>query len=303
MTQPEYSTTRNLITEKPACFDSCTEGLTTLFKTPDNEHKIAESGLRLKRLYKSSSEEKPLITVVTVVYNGAEYLEDTIKSVIEQTYDNVEYIIVDGGSTDGSLDIIRRYEDAIDYWVSEQDRGIYDAMNKGIDLGSGDWINFMNAGDFFFESETIYKVFFDTDSLFGVGVIYGDHEVRYSNKTKTVKAGDVKNLWKGSQFCHQSAFIGLNYHKNNKFNLCRKIAADFDFFYKSFLGNIAFLYKDNCISRVSSGGVSDTKRLESIKERYSCLEKKHLKIIYYSLVFIYESTKLLVKKIVKDKYR
>ncbi|HAH56818.1 MAG TPA: glycosyltransferase, partial [Bacteroidales bacterium] len=85
------------------------------------------------------------MTVVTVVFNGVEFLEDTIKSVIGQTYDNVEYIIVDGGSKDGTLDIIKKYEYAIDYWVSEPDKGIYDAMNKAIDLGSGDWINFMNA--------------------------------------------------------------------------------------------------------------------------------------------------------------
>ncbi len=90
----------------------------------------------------------PLITVITVVYNGAKYLEDTIKSVINQTYPNVEYIIIDGGSTDGTIDIIKKYEDYIDYWVSEPDRGIYDAMNKGWSLANDDSrILFLGAGD------------------------------------------------------------------------------------------------------------------------------------------------------------
>ena len=92
-------------------------------------------------------EELPLISIVTVVYNGKAHLEETIKSVISQSYPNIEYIIIDGGSDDGTLDIIRKYEDRIDYWVSERDEGIYDAMNKGMRQAHGKWVNFMNAGD------------------------------------------------------------------------------------------------------------------------------------------------------------
>ncbi|MCM8833252.1 MAG: glycosyltransferase [Candidatus Omnitrophica bacterium] len=102
---------------------------------------------------KDSSQEPvnylPLISVITVVLNGERYLEETIQSVINQTYPNVEYIIIDGGSTDGTLDIIKKYEDKIDYWVSEKDKGIYDAMNKGIRVASGEGLLFLNAGDFF----------------------------------------------------------------------------------------------------------------------------------------------------------
>jgi glycosyltransferase involved in cell wall biosynthesis len=95
--------------------------------------------------------------VVTVVYNGGKTLEDTINSVINQTYDNVEYILIDGGSKDGTLDIIKKYEDKIAYWVSESDKGIYDAMNKGIRLASGDWIHLLNADDYYFNINVLQK--------------------------------------------------------------------------------------------------------------------------------------------------
>src|SRR5690554_1584625 len=168
MTSPDYSTTRRLTSEKPACFDTPVDGMQTLLKTPDSEQKIAEGGLRLQGLYKTSSEDKPLITVVTVVYNGAEFLEDTIKSVIEQTYDNVEYIIVDGGSIDGTLEIIKKYGHAIDYWVSEPDKGIYDAMNKGINLMCGGWVVFLNADDYFVSNDVISKINFkDFEFIYG----------------------------------------------------------------------------------------------------------------------------------------
>lgn len=302
MTSPDYSTTRRLTSEKPACFDTPVDGMQTLLKTPDSEHKIAEGGLRLQGLYKNSTDEKPLITVVTVVYNGAEFLEETIKSVIEQTYDDVEYIIVDGGSTDGTLEIIKKYDQAIDYWVSEPDKGIYDAMNKGIDLGSGDWINFMNAGDFFYASDTIHKVFDSKNTFVGCHVIYGDHEVRYPNKRKIVKAGKVKNLWKGSQFCHQSAFVSLAYHNANKFNIKRKIVADFEFFFKVYQDSKVMKYVPVTVSNVSAGGVSDVKRIESILERYCCLDGKLSRFPFYFSVIVIEFIKLKVKRYAKDKF-
>lgn len=106
-------------------------------------------GLRTQAHFKKSYPDKPLISIITVVYNGAKYLEDTILSVLNQTYDNVEYIIIDGASTDGTLDIIRKYEHAIDYWISEKDKGIYDAWNKGVIISAGDWIGFLGADDLY----------------------------------------------------------------------------------------------------------------------------------------------------------
>ena len=102
--------------------------------------------------------KKPLISIITVVFNGEKKLEKTISSVINQTYDNLEYIVIDGSSKDGTIDIIKKYEDKINYWVSEKDSGIYEAMNKGILASKGDYINFMNAGDFFTRKNLVSEV-------------------------------------------------------------------------------------------------------------------------------------------------
>ena len=97
----------------------------------------------------------PLISIVTVTYHDKIGLEKTIKSVQGQSYDNIEYIVIDGGSTDGTIEIIKKYEDRIDYWISEPDSGIYDAMNKGIDAATGDFVIFMNSNDTFYTEGTV----------------------------------------------------------------------------------------------------------------------------------------------------
>lgn len=106
-----------------------------------------EGGLRLQGVSKTSETGKPLITVITVVFNGVTTMEKAIQSVLGQTYGNVEYIIVDGSSSDGTLGIIKKYEHTIDYWVSEPDGGIYDAFNKAIGLASGDYYVVVGSDD------------------------------------------------------------------------------------------------------------------------------------------------------------
>lgn len=107
-------------------------------------------GLRARGIYKHRSNIKPLISVITVVLNGEKYLEEAISSIFKQTYDNIEYIIIDGGSTDRSLDIIQKYENNIDLWISEKDSGLYNAMNKGIALSSGDFVGFVGSDDYLY---------------------------------------------------------------------------------------------------------------------------------------------------------
>ena len=108
-----------------------------------------EGGARLKGYFKYSNKAGPLITIITVVFNDDSKIEKTIKSIKKQSYKNLEYIIIDGGSTDKTLDIIKKYDNFIDYWVSEKDNGIYDAMNKGCRLALGEGLVFLNSGDIF----------------------------------------------------------------------------------------------------------------------------------------------------------
>ncbi len=117
-----------------------------------------EGGRRFSGITKPGQKNKPLISVITVVFNGATTLEYTIHSVLQQTYDNIEYIVIDGGSSDGTLDIIRKHDAQLDYWLSERDEGIYDAMNKGVALASGDYVGMLNADDFFASPQAVEKI-------------------------------------------------------------------------------------------------------------------------------------------------
>jgi len=156
-----YSTTQRIINIKPTPYAQADQLFESAFFLQQNEERIAEGGLRTSGYYKQSSSGKPLLTIITAVFNGDKYLEETILSVINQTYDNVEFIIIDGASTDGSLDIIRKYEHAIDYWVSEKDAGISDAFNKGVQVASGDYINFQGDGDGFYAADSLTKIVSD----------------------------------------------------------------------------------------------------------------------------------------------
>ena len=154
----------------------------------------------------------PKVSIITVVYNGIDFLEETIKSVISQTYPNIEYIIVDGGSTDGTLDIIKKYEAHITKWISEPDKGIYDAMNKGIDLATGDWQNFLNAGDSFVDNNVLEKIF--TTNLENITLVYGDIiAIRENGQKLNVNAIELKDdnsIKKGMKVCHQAIFYNKN---------------------------------------------------------------------------------------------
>jgi glycosyltransferase involved in cell wall biosynthesis len=114
-----------------------------------------EGGLRTRGIYKQNRPGLPLISVITVVYNRLKYLEEAILSVLKQTYNNIEYIVIDGGSTDGTLDIIKKYDNRIDYWISEPDKGMYFALNKGIQLTNGELIGICHSDDYYFSNEVI----------------------------------------------------------------------------------------------------------------------------------------------------
>lgn len=146
--------------------------------------------------------ETPQISVITVCFNAADSIERTIDSVVNQSCHNIEYIIVDGGSSDGTQNVIKKYKDCIDFWISEPDKGIYDAMNKGIRFASGKWILFLNSGDVFYDNSVLKNV---------SGVLKKQNTVYYGDVILTpqnIRFGGKYNKWKIStgNICHQSIF-------------------------------------------------------------------------------------------------
>ncbi|MBQ9206489.1 MAG: glycosyltransferase [Treponema sp.] len=240
---------------------------------------MQNGGLRTKGITKNSTPEKPLITVVTVVYNGAATLEQTILSVVNQTYDNVEYIIIDGASTDGTLGIIKKYEDKIDYWQSEPDKGIYDAMNKGIGLATGEWINFMNAGDEFFDSNTISGIFINkkipADVLYGSVVVAGN----------IVKPRKLRSIKYTLPFCHQSCFLKrciCPFFKSEY-----RIIADYIMFLELFNQKVVFKNLDIPVSKFDENGISSNyRKVIAEKIKYAKYNKRYFDILVFKILLI-----------------
>ena len=201
----------------------------------------------------------PIISIVTVVLNDYELFKDTASNISQLTYDNFEYIVIDGQSTDNTLLAIKEFEPIVDKTLSEKDKGLYDAMNKGIELASGEWVIFMNAGDKFASNKILTKLFKDTN-YDGIDILYGNALISYPGLKKHQPAGSIEDIKKGMQFCHQSALIRLDYHKTAKYNIRNKICADFEFFYHANQQHISFLKIDETIANVIPNGISDKNR-------------------------------------------
>lgn len=204
----------------------------------------------------------PKVSVITVVFNGVEHIKATLQSVLDQTYKNIEYIVIDGGSTDGTIDIIRHLEQGITYWATRPDKGIYDAMNIGLEKSSGDWLIFMNAGDFFRSKTTVEEVFKEPRNE--ATVVYGAVEIRYRDFSRVEQPGCLEKLWQGMKFSHQSAFVKADYHKAHPYNIANRIAADLEFFYHAFITGERFVNSRVIIASVSVGGISETNQIGSI---------------------------------------
>ncbi len=198
------------------------------------------------------SEYPPLISIITVVYNGFETLEKTIQTVINQTYANIQYIIIDGGSVDGTVSVISRYKSKINYWISEPDGGIFDAMNKGLSKASGEWVIFMNAGDGFY-NEHILASIFNEPIKSDVELIYGDVYLYDHNDGYLVESRTNKFKINLNAICHQSVFIKRSLHR--LFEIKYKLSADHDLIY-DFVKRGHCLYLNMPISRILMGGVS-----------------------------------------------
>ncbi len=250
-------------------------------------------GLRIKGDVKKSLPNRPLITVITVVLNEPVALQKTMNSIFGQTYDNIEYIIIDGLSSEATLTIIKENEDKIDYWISEKDKGIFDAMNKGIELATGDWINFMNAGDYFFQNDTVSTVF---QKPYGTAdFIYGDTFFLGGDYYGVVKCWDLNILWQTMVFTHQSLFTHRRILKARQFDTTFKICADYDLIYSSYMQGKKFFNAGTVISAFDPG-FSDVNRAKLAYEKWKVVKKYRHDVAFHMFYL-----KLFINRYFRDR--
>ena len=206
----------------------------------------------------------PKITIITINLNNANGLRKTIKSVIEQNYNSYEFIIIDGGSTDGSVEILKEYADNITLWVSEPDSGIYNAMNKGILKSKGEYLLFLNSGDYLIDENVLEKMFScETNSDF----LYGNIIIKTLNgKLKRETGPDDRkisfNTFYLNTICHQSSFIHKRlFEKHGLYDETLKIASDWKFLLKTLVLNAATIkYIDIDVAYYDLDGISSTQK-------------------------------------------
>lgn len=249
------------------------------------------------------------VTVITVVYNGVISIESTIKSVINQSYSDFEYIIIDGGSKDGTIDIINKYKKNLTYFVSEKDSGIYDAMNKGISNSHGKWLIFMNSGDTFYNSNVLSNVF--SKNYENVGVIYGSVNCYDKFKSVVIYPKSISALKNNMSFCHQSSFVKIELLQKNKFDTKYKIAADYNLYYNLYNQGIKFENCNMCIANYQvEGGLSSRNGYLGAKENLlingKWMDNKHRILFYYKTLLFYTGfylKKNLPKSILKTYFK
>ena len=231
------------------------------------------------------------LSIVTINYNNSDGLKKTIESVLSQTFENFEFIIIDGGSTDGSIESIREFENNIDYWVSEKDNGIYNAMNKGMRVANGEYFFFLNSGDFFVGDDILEKVI---PYLDGTDIVYGDLLIAETN-ARWIKKYDHTICFfyfTYDTLPHQGSFISRNIL--SKFNLSfsesLKIASDWKFFLDAICKYDATLkYLNFLISEYNTFGLSALKenRALLLLEKQSVLESEYYRF-YLGIEGFYE---------------
>jgi len=276
--EKKYATVFNITEEEPVC-DQHSICLRWLSYPKSKKLRLIEGGMRAGGNFKRSFSDKPLITIITVVRNGENTLERCIKSVLGQNYDNIEYIIIDGNSTDGTLGIIESYKDYVDYYLSEEDSGIYDAMNKGISLASGDFIYMLNSDDYL--------------SDYGIEEIFSD-KLAVNSKiivTSVRMVDEKENLIVMPKNVNESVYLsvpplhpGTIYHKDvynyvGCYSAEYKIVSDWEFFLRVFKSD-KYKIKNSyvLVNNFSTFGISSGNSEENIKKH---LEERSLVIRSY----------------------
>lgn len=235
---------------------------------------------------------QPTVSIITVVYNAARDLEQTIQSIANQHYPNIEYIIVDGASTDGTLDVIKSNAAHINNWISESDNGIYDAMNKGIKMATGDYLWFMNAGDKVAEADTLSKIFENNtqaDIYYGDTMMIDEDGHKIGNRRLQPPAKlNWKSFKKGMLVSHQSFIAKRNIV--NLYNLTYKFSADFEWCLVALKRASKIENTQLTLSLFLDGGVTKQNIKAGLKERFKIMTQ------YYGLIpTLYEHLFIAIK--------
>ncbi len=213
--------------------------------------------------------EKPVLTVITVVYNNVKHIERTLLSVINQTYKNIEYIVIDGASSDGTLEIINQYRNKIATIISEKDDGIYWAMNKGLNLAKGDYVLFMNSGDEIFENTTVEKIFLFpyADIYYGETLMINDDlEILGQRRHKSPEKLNLNSFKYGLSVSHQAIYIKTKLLQ--PYNTNFKLSADIDWILNALKRAKTVSNTNMYVAKYLVGGISKTKHWQSLKERF-----------------------------------
>jgi glycosyltransferase involved in cell wall biosynthesis len=223
-------------------------------------------------------ENQPRITIITVCFNAQDTIEKTIRSVVEQTYGNLEYLIVDGASKDGTMSIVERYRDRIERGggriVSEPDKGLYDAMNKGVRLAGGEWFLLLNCDDVFVDERVVADVAAFIETHPEADIVYGNTEQVWEYGTIVSAPAEA---YRNRKMCisPQATFVRTALHLSHPFNLKYRFAADFEQSTTFALEGRTFLHFDRLISRVElASGVTHENHYASEKEIYDILESQ-----------------------------
>jgi putative colanic acid biosynthesis glycosyltransferase len=211
------------------------------------------------------------ISIVTIVLNDAHAVEQTILSVSRQKYANPEFIIVDGGSSDGTTAIINAHSERISWWVSEKDGGIYDAMNKGLQHATGDWVIFLNAGDLFADDMVLHRVL--PERTPDADVIFGDSIADYGRFRVYRTAGSPDDLRKGMFCSHQSMFFSRKLFENKLFRTDLEIVADHEFLIRLQTEGFTFQHIPFPVVTWNTRGISNQRQMKSVVERYKMVKQ------------------------------
>lgn len=211
-------------------------------------------------------EKQPKVTVITVCRNNKNALQLTMCNVSTQQYPYLEYIVVDGNSNDGTLELLEKYQGLLNKWVSEPDNGIYDAMNKGAEMATGEWVIFMNAGDTFADAAVLSRIF--EESRQDADVIYGD-----VIKGGVIKVAEPPHNAHRMYFCHQSALVRRSLLLQYPFDTNHHMSADFKQMKTLFLKGYEFLQLPFPVARFDLSGVSNTCRSRGLRDNIAVIRE------------------------------